>query len=378
MAGMLDPNSLSQGGFPTRAGLAKLGQAVSTVAKERVVDPVVKTGTSLGMIMRGQIPMYAADESGRVTFNPEVTDTATDAALGMLGGSGLVSAKQVLRNGLDPSQVQMFFGTGAKTADRKALNVARGMLKQGAPREDIIQQTGWFQGLDGKWRFEIPDTDFVMTPDQQYRLYKNSGRNPVDATIGDVITHPELFKAYPQLANQVAKTDATVAGAGSDKQGVYFSPTYFWPGHPAGSIHDSMLHELQHQVQDLEGFSPGGNQSSFRRDMETRKILSDVFDRMATPLFEARKNATGAEKAALTKKISALSDNANEQQMIMQRMRDLQWEGDARQPVEYKYYTNLAGEVEARNVENRFNNGYQKPPWETEDVPATKQFLGFR
>lgn len=51
-----------------------------------------------------------------------------------------------------------FAGRNAKTADTAALSRAEDMAAKGLPREQIWNDTGWFQGRDGKWRFEIDDS----------------------------------------------------------------------------------------------------------------------------------------------------------------------------------------------------------------------------
>ena len=51
-----------------------------------------------------------------------------------------------------------FAGQNAETADVAALDEAKRLLKDGADSETVRQETGWFQGMDGKWRFEIDDS----------------------------------------------------------------------------------------------------------------------------------------------------------------------------------------------------------------------------
>ena len=51
----------------------------------------------------------------------------------------------------------MFGGCLAKTADLNALKKAERMQARGADQAAIWKKTGWFRGVDDKWRFEIPD-----------------------------------------------------------------------------------------------------------------------------------------------------------------------------------------------------------------------------
>lgn len=53
-----------------------------------------------------------------------------------------------------------FAGEKSWTADLNQLDQAKQMQKKGVDNETIRQQTGWFQGMDGKWRYEIDDSDF--------------------------------------------------------------------------------------------------------------------------------------------------------------------------------------------------------------------------
>lgn len=48
-------------------------------------------------------------------------------------------------------------GENAKTANMKALKQAKRMLRSGESIEEISKETGWFVGMDGRWRFYIPD-----------------------------------------------------------------------------------------------------------------------------------------------------------------------------------------------------------------------------
>ncbi|MBQ9913048.1 MAG: hypothetical protein IJO73_02345 [Clostridia bacterium] len=82
-------------------------------------------------------------------------------------------------------------GIKSKTHNFTALEQAARLEDVGkATSEEIRQQTGWFRGYDGEWRYEIADSKMKI--------------RDVDITSGEtklseVIEHPELFEAYPQL-----------------------------------------------------------------------------------------------------------------------------------------------------------------------------------
>ena len=51
-----------------------------------------------------------------------------------------------------------YAGQNAQTADMEALKLAKQMKLGGVADETIRQETGWFMGMDGKWRWEIDDS----------------------------------------------------------------------------------------------------------------------------------------------------------------------------------------------------------------------------
>ncbi len=52
-----------------------------------------------------------------------------------------------------------FAGHKAETADMSAFERAENMEQNDASAEEILRETGWYRGIDGKWRFEISDED---------------------------------------------------------------------------------------------------------------------------------------------------------------------------------------------------------------------------
>ena len=87
--------------------------------------------------------------AGRVDpTSDEAIGRAFDLA-GVLGTGGMSVAR--------PGAAGVFGGRLAKSANLDALKEAEQMGARGANRQEIWDKTGWFQGADKKWRFEIPD-----------------------------------------------------------------------------------------------------------------------------------------------------------------------------------------------------------------------------
>lgn len=77
-----------------------------------------------------------------------------------------------------------FAGKKAKTADAYRSATTEKMLNNGIDAETVRKETGWFKGYDGKWRFEIDDSQMKITiPNNKY------------LTVEQIVSHPKLFEA---------------------------------------------------------------------------------------------------------------------------------------------------------------------------------------
>lgn len=92
-----------------------------------------------------------------------------------------------------------FAGQAAETANRMALATAMQMEKDGKSSEDIRRETGWFRGMERKWRFEISDFDSHMIENPQLEQHEDNGDVYYTGKLSDVLAHDELYRAYPFL-----------------------------------------------------------------------------------------------------------------------------------------------------------------------------------
>ncbi len=148
-------------------------------------------------------------------------------------------------------------GIKAITADKLKLATAEKMLANGVDSETVRQETGWFKGYDGKWRFEIDDSKMtVVSSDLEYL------KNAKSTLLGYLIKHDELFEAYPELRNLYVRVKDL-----NDNSGGYYSRTakeitlnsYALDNFSEHSIKEVLIHETQHAVQDIEGFASGND-----------------------------------------------------------------------------------------------------------------------
>ena len=208
---------------------------------------------------------YLADSAGEIFPTPEEALGIVESSRAGRQPEGLGMEK--IRNlgmGL------IFAGPGAKTADLLKLNLARQMEQAGASADDILTNTGWFKGMEGKWKFEIPDNAL------RFSTGPLTGGQKVP--VGDVLDHPDLYAAYPFLRGMKAQPmpPDVPSGAVGMFQG---------PANPNGLVslaqkarRDTALHEMQHAIQEQEGFALGGGYEApdlYRRlagEIEARNV----------------------------------------------------------------------------------------------------------
>jgi hypothetical protein len=156
----------------------------------------------------------------------------------------------------------IFAGAKAKTADMAKLALAQ-KLKQAGVADDVIHaKTGWFSGMaDGKWRFEIPDNKASLNlKDAGYMGVKNSFDD-----IATALNHPKLKSAYPEFNRYEVNISHNPGGIESGKFNTGLmsgKPSITATGEDVTGV---TLHELQHAIQEREGFARGGSPEMFKQ-----------------------------------------------------------------------------------------------------------------
>lgn len=120
-----------------------------------------------------------------------------------------------------------------------------------------------FYGVDGLERFEIDDFNSRVDPQNIPTTNPNSlSFNPdYDATtLGQAFDHPELYRQYPKLKDQKIIFDSSLRGTSTYG---YFSGDgsliALNPNLTPEQMRFTLLHEIQHAVQSIEGFDRGTN-----------------------------------------------------------------------------------------------------------------------
>ena len=260
-----------------------------------------------------------------------------------------------------------------RPAAKDAIKLAERMEAAGKDRDAIWESTaaylktrdpaliGVFRGVDGKWRFEIDDSRSRWKgPDWQ----EVSPGNAVRGKFSAFIDHPDLFVAYPAPAefrtNYFRVDPNRLPPNGSVPHGSYnpqtkelaikAAPPEFMAPRSTG------MHEIQHAIQEREGFASGGNINN--------RINVQLYNQLSDHINTIKEEARGG----LTAKQAAEID----------RLREIQ-KAIFSSPEEA--YRRLAGEVDARNVQTRLNMTPDErrlsPPWKTQDVPDEQQIVRY-
>lgn len=184
--------------------------------------------------------------------------------------------------------LHQFAGPSAKTADHLGLSQAKQMEKDGADNEAIRKATGWHKGMEGKWRFEIDDSQAALIDQGQLQatskeietLYKqaNKAKDPAvkeellakademaanydEATkprLRNILSHPTLYKAYPWIGDvkviQSKLPEGENGGYDPATNTIQLSKDL-----SPDKMKETLLHEVQHVIQEQEDFARGGS-----------------------------------------------------------------------------------------------------------------------
>lgn len=248
--------------------------------RQQIYDYQISLGVSpeMAALRADRIAGRAGATTGAVDLM--VPQTASDVVLSAAGPLGRV-APRVGRAalaaggamiGAEPSEAQAIFaGEGARGA-RNMFWRARDMIQRRYNPEIVHHNTGVFRAPEGRLMFEIDDAAARLRPENLERSAAGSLYVPMfpktPLTVGDVLEHPELYARYPQ----VAQTPVRSTGFRFDIEGSYnpdVNKIALRGGEPE-QLRSTLLHEIQHNVQNIEKFAQGGNPQQFLASNHTQ------------------------------------------------------------------------------------------------------------
>lgn len=285
------------------------------------------------------------------------------------------------------------------------LDVAKQMEKAKKDAKIIKMATGWEKGVDGKWRYEMPDAKIKDTIDVGGgNIVKRFEEDMLwtDGKLADVIDAPGLFEAYPQLKDVRIDTDAIMNDMPSNGEYNPQTKTITIHADELKYLNSILNHEIQHVIQHEEGFAHGGTPEQVERDFKAAKAE-----------WKARSYAFELEEKA--KEMGGEYNQSAVEKALIQEYKDMDMpefipdketrikgfnyfaRGYADRSMDdaikrfrldrfqrtdfdsYQEYRKLAGEVEARNVEKRLGMTDEERrnslASETEDVNRDEQIV---
>lgn len=146
-----------------------------------------------------------------------------------------------------PEKKNSFAGVEAATVDKSMLELANEMDQRGEDSETIRKHTGWHRGYDGKWRFEIDDS--------QMELLEVKGNY---MKLDGLVKHDKLFEAYPILRKMDVYFQQMDGYGKFDTQFFAIDLNVNLKNNPE-QLRKTVMHEIQHVIQSEEGFANGAN-----------------------------------------------------------------------------------------------------------------------
>lgn len=208
-------------------------------------------------------------------FGQTASQYHTEAVRAIDGGSGATPAQEAQRTSsaiqketsaasdrkTGPPARFSYAGKNANGANLDSLREAQEMQAAGADMESIRKATGWHEGMDEKWRWEINDS--------RMQLRTDAANIPNYTTLGELVDAPELFEAYPDMADLSVTFHTLEDGqnGGYSRKFDSIELSRDLKNRPEALL-NSLIHEVQHAIQNREGFASGANPAYWNRRME--------------------------------------------------------------------------------------------------------------
>lgn len=340
--------------------------------------------------------------------------------------SGLLNAASVVPL-VSPAIAGMFIGKNSKVWDALKADEAQKMLAKGVDPKEVWKKTGTFKGVDGALRQEIDDSAAKFSaaatkPDDRF-MEIGIGN------LGDAMNHPRLSEAYPTLNSMTLELNPNIRQQGTYSDGILQvkrssepirkSDLNTWRNSLLNAPESEMiddakylveteglsfddalritketrdeevarvtkdlsnadftnsersttLHELQHAIQEREGWARGGSPES-------------MGEYAVTPEIEAARKIVDLSKQFKPDRVEKIIGEWNDPELVAKAKRLVDVMGkdgvvraydNAVASGSVDAYKRLAGEAEARLTQSRMNmtmpERLQVYPYDMLDVP---------
>ena len=141
------------------------------------------------------------------------------------------------------------------------LQKAKELESSGADEIEIWEKTGWYKDKDSKWKFEISQSGGEFDWDLLKSIRYDYSRDNNYMKLKEVLQDKELFQAYPELQDLKIQADPLgediLGEYKKDKKKISLEIDTLKSPQEAKS---TLYHEIQHAIQDIEGFAYGEKQ----------------------------------------------------------------------------------------------------------------------
>jgi hypothetical protein len=214
-----------------------------------------------------------ANDRARV-LNQLSAQTASQGIAGLTSPQGQQLAN-LYSESYNPAGI--FIGAKAKIWNKANAEKFLDLEVQGLSPIEIWKKTGTFRTPDGVLKQEIPDNFARLRADFNAAIANkaNDYKSGIEGEIGGMLQHSELFKAYPDLLQNLRYTvNKQPDWLPESAAGAQYSKTFGGKEKISTSTKteedalSKLMHELQHAVQTREGWQSGGLESQFRNTPE--------------------------------------------------------------------------------------------------------------
>ena len=298
--------------------------------------------------------------------------------------------------------MEIMVGPKSKTFRHDAAALAEQMEKEGKNRNEIWKATRTVRAPDNQWKQELSDLnmkysaspvrsrqyetdrkrysqaiDKATTQDElqaaQKYYEKQRGKNSLNfiGKAQEFIEHPELFEAYPELASYAFRELEPTHKKFTAPQNAY---GFYSPGQSTITVNtdapfkrSTALHELQHAIQEIEGWQGG----SSPEEMAARLADRDIAKTREADLLQSIQDMQKILPPSANNLILTEGQKLKNIQDFLNKTKQLEGETDP-----YDAYRKVSGEEEARMVQARRDYpeeklaerppflDYEAKPWE--------------
>lgn len=240
---------------------------------------------------------------------------------------------------------------------------------------------------------EIQDVDSSLNTEALQKLMDKGG----SVQLSDVLSHPSLYRDYPELAKYPIQRLGNIWSAITNQlpsglKGMYAEGSFYLPYQAknvttnASDIHSTLLHEVQHAIQQLDKMPEGSMAEQFfaksaskaREKVKTLKsaAYTELTNKLKDKGYDSGTifdimfdNKAGKDIISKDKDIAPVAS-------FYQKLQKSEYKLDKKYDEAYDKYKRTPGEAQARAVQKRFENPteYSKPVTESYDIPVESLF----